>query len=204
MDNTLYHLTQRCLETVRETSKVELIVVDNGSTLGQHMMMEYADVYIRNQKNLGFTRAINQGVMLATKEYLVIGNNDYFVEKGWEETLIDVLKNNPKYMTITPYTGGKKPEGVKSDIWECFLPGSWYMIRKENFIHYGLYDEQFKNIFSDSDMAKKFYAVGYFMGETDRTKAEHYGSATINKCHDNDTEYKETLAKFLNKWGVNG
>ena len=85
MDNTLYHLTQRCLETVRETSKVELIVVDNGSTLGQHMMMEYADVYIRNQKDLGFTRAINQGVMLATKEYLVIGNNDYFVEKEKEE-----------------------------------------------------------------------------------------------------------------------
>ena len=109
-DNTLLHLTHRCLETVRETSKVELIVVDNASTQGQHMMMEYADVYVRNTKNLGFTRAINQGVVLSTKEYIVIGNNDYFVEPGWEKVLIDTLNENSKYMTVTPHTGGKIPE----------------------------------------------------------------------------------------------
>lgn len=75
-----------CFDRVARFTKnvdYELIVVDNGSTTGIDVMKQYADIYIRNETNLGFGRACNQGFDAATGEFVVCMNNDIFVYEDW-------------------------------------------------------------------------------------------------------------------------
>ena len=72
-----------------------MIVVDNGSTDGTGAYLagvrDAAPVpvtVIANAQNLGFPRAVNQGLQAARGEYLVLLNNDAVVTDGWLDQLI--------------------------------------------------------------------------------------------------------------------
>ena len=43
---------------------------------------------ITNPRNIGFPAAVNQGLQVASGEYLVLLNNDAVVTEGWLEQLI--------------------------------------------------------------------------------------------------------------------
>jgi len=63
----------------------EIIVVDNHSTDGaiEHIAQHHPDVIlIRNDINLGFARAVNQGIKAAQHEYLWILNQDIRIRSG--------------------------------------------------------------------------------------------------------------------------
>jgi glycosyltransferase involved in cell wall biosynthesis len=73
----------------------ELIVIDNGSTDGTGPYLEGVRdaaavpvTVIANGQNLGFPRAVNQGLRAARGEYLVLLNNDAVVTDGWLDQLI--------------------------------------------------------------------------------------------------------------------
>ncbi len=93
--------TRLCLRAVlRHTRRpCELILVDNGSTddtaaylRGVQDAAPMPVTVIRNGRNLGFPRAINQGLHEARGEYLVLLNNDAVVTDGWLEQLIGLAK----------------------------------------------------------------------------------------------------------------
>jgi len=72
-----------------------LIVVNNGSTddttaylAGARDAASVPVTIIANAENLGFPRAINQGLQAASGEYLVLLNNDTVVTEGWFDQLI--------------------------------------------------------------------------------------------------------------------
>src|SRR3990167_10252690 len=69
-----------------------LIIVDNASTLGGGKLREMADVYIRNKENLGYAKAVNQGLKLAG-EIVVVSNNDVRVSPNWWEVSQEILKD---------------------------------------------------------------------------------------------------------------
>jgi GT2 family glycosyltransferase len=82
-------IVQRCLESVRKFSGPEarLIFIDNGSPALSGVIPELAAhhgaIKILNQTNLGFVKAINQGIQTSTAEYVVLLNNDTEVAPGW-------------------------------------------------------------------------------------------------------------------------
>lgn len=81
------HLTKKCVTQVRQSSTeakipVQIIVVDNsapetGVTL--RGLLPEDVVLIENPQNLGFSRGNNQGILTSTGEYILILNNDAFV-----------------------------------------------------------------------------------------------------------------------------
>lgn len=82
-------------------SPFELVVVDNGS---KPEMKEYFDslkgtiavTYIRNEKNLGPIRAINQGIKAAKYDYVMAMHNDVIImEKGWLRKISAVMDADP-------------------------------------------------------------------------------------------------------------
>lgn len=102
--NETYYIASRCLERllkVTDRSLYELIIIDNGSTLKTKdipfdwMPLEeywsYADKLIKNETNLGFGPAVNQGVNKATGEYILQMNNDVIVLEGWLEAILEAF-----------------------------------------------------------------------------------------------------------------
>src|SRR5579863_1643544 len=115
--------TQLCLRALfRHTRPAwELIVVDNGSADGTGPYLEGVRdaapvpvTVVSNRENLGFPRAVNQGLERARGEYLVLLNNDAVVTDGWLDQLIaltSVRGDSGDRATCGPDLGGD-PSGA--------------------------------------------------------------------------------------------
>ena len=87
--------TARCLQALEVNTsrdlRYEVIIIDNASTdatPGFLASLEGPVTVIRNEKNLGFARACNQGAALANGDYLVFLNNDTEPQPGWLDALL--------------------------------------------------------------------------------------------------------------------
>lgn len=90
-------LTIRCLTQLYQTQgqKLEVFVVDNGSTdkTVETIKSRFNQVkVISNSDNVGFGRANNQAMKLATGKYFLLLNSDCFVEKDTVSTLITAME----------------------------------------------------------------------------------------------------------------
>lgn len=78
----------------------ELIIIDNASTQDIKgyfdSLRDKADIhYIRNDKNLGPIRAINQGIRQAKYDYVAVIHNDVVImEDGWLDKIVGVMKDD--------------------------------------------------------------------------------------------------------------
>lgn len=98
-------LLRQTLELLFENTSVgyELFVVDNGSTDGTAEYLAGAAeahpevTVVRNERNLGVARAVNQGWYRAThKDYLVRLDDDVLLPEGWAEDLIEICDKVPQ------------------------------------------------------------------------------------------------------------
>jgi predicted SAM-dependent methyltransferase len=97
-----HEMTAACIEAVRRhTSDYELVIVDNGS------QPPIDGAAIRNDSNLGFPAAVNQGVRAASGDMIVLLNNDVIVTPGalnrlgaWADAGFDIVG------PITNYAAG--------------------------------------------------------------------------------------------------
>jgi GT2 family glycosyltransferase/predicted SAM-dependent methyltransferase len=121
-------MTDECIASVIEnTQKFELIVVDNGSDppieLGEGWLnvtcfgsagREYISggtsgnraLVLRNDENLGFPAAVNQGIRAAKGDVIVLLNNDVIVTPGWSERLLTHLETCSIVGPLTNYSAG--------------------------------------------------------------------------------------------------
>lgn len=90
-------LTERCLVRLIEhtdESQYELVIVDNASPDDTPALLDRLEgdlVVVRNEENLGFARACNQGAEAASGRHLVFLNNDTEPGPRWLEPLLDAL-----------------------------------------------------------------------------------------------------------------
>lgn len=92
-----YWFAQECLDRMLECiprDRCEVIIVDNGSTLGETehgdpnvSYFPKCDILVRNSENLGFAAGCNQGFAVANGKYVVCMNNDILVWPGWLEAM---------------------------------------------------------------------------------------------------------------------
>lgn len=93
------YLLEKHLPQVFENSDYlnKVIIVDNGSTDGtiDWLKKDFPEVVIvKNSKNIGFTKPINQGVTKSTSEYIVLLNNDVHPEKGYLKNILDFFEDD--------------------------------------------------------------------------------------------------------------
>ena len=82
-------MTLACIDSVEaHTDDYEIIIVDNGS---EPRWFNRKLAYIRNEENLGFPVAVNQGIRAAKGENIILLNNDVIVTPGWADRLIKWL-----------------------------------------------------------------------------------------------------------------
>lgn len=101
--------TYDCLTAVLEnTQDCEIIVIDNGSTppIKPPFSGFIETRVIRNEANLGFPVAVNQGIKEAKGDTIILLNNDVIVTPGWAERLLYHLDTHHADLCIG---GGKGP-----------------------------------------------------------------------------------------------
>jgi GT2 family glycosyltransferase len=102
-------LLMRCLAAIDRhmpaRRSIEIVVVDNGSADGtaSAIQRERPDVHlIANDRNLGYTRANNQGMAVARGHYLLLINSDAFVTDGACERMLALAEGEPGAGAIGP------------------------------------------------------------------------------------------------------
>ena len=137
---------------------------------------------IRNQDNLGFAKACNQGARAARGEYLVFLNNDTIPLNGWLTALIEEVRTHSDVAVVGSkllYEDGTIQHAGVAFSREWFLPYHIYrgfdahaasvsrrreldcvtaacmLVRREAFEEVGGFDEGYRNGFEDVDLCLK-------------------------------------------------
>jgi GT2 family glycosyltransferase len=101
-------MLRACLESLldrEQGARLEVVVVDNGSTDGAADMVEqdFPDVILfRNAANRGFARANNQAARRSQGRYLLFLNNDTLVPEGTVGRLLAYARAHPEVGLLGP------------------------------------------------------------------------------------------------------
>ncbi|MHA1832263.1 MAG: glycosyltransferase family 2 protein [Candidatus Helarchaeota archaeon] len=116
-------LLKDCLNSIKKILldiKYEIFVVDNASSDGSVEMLEkeFNDVnLIKNEKNVGFSRANNQAINNCSGKYILFLNSDTRIEDKNFVEIIKYMESNPKVGAICPklvYENGTTQHAVSS------------------------------------------------------------------------------------------
>ncbi|MCK5511102.1 glycosyltransferase [Candidatus Parcubacteria bacterium] len=82
----------------------EIILIDNKSSekINEKIFLDLGVELIKNQKNLGFAKAVNQGIKSAKGEYVLLLNSDVFIKDRAISNMIEYLENNLDAAIIGP------------------------------------------------------------------------------------------------------
>lgn len=83
-----------CLSSIeREDVNYECIVVDNNSSDNSREIIEKFDVIsLFNKENIGYPKAVNQGIKKARGKYIFLLSPTTFIEKGSVRKMVDAIK----------------------------------------------------------------------------------------------------------------
>jgi N-acetylglucosaminyl-diphospho-decaprenol L-rhamnosyltransferase len=101
-------LIYECVSSIKKTiSNIshDIIIVDNASTDGsaEYIKKNFSDVlWIQNDINHGYAKAINQGVELSQGDFLFLLNNDIKLLENATERLVSFLIENPDAGAVAP------------------------------------------------------------------------------------------------------
>ena len=101
-------LLHECISSIYDTVgdlSHEIIVVDNASTddSAGYILESFPEVrWIQNHENLGYAKAVNQGVASSGGGFLFLLNNDVKLMGGVSERLISFLAGHPEVGAVAP------------------------------------------------------------------------------------------------------
>jgi GT2 family glycosyltransferase len=184
-----------------------VIVVDNGSPAGSvaGAAREFTSLRaIRNEVNLGFAGAGNQGIEAATGELVLLLNDDVVLEPGALTALVGALLDHPSwgacqaklllmddpgrldtagsFLTATGFLvhrGAYEPENrfVASD--EIFAAkGAALLIRRAALAEVGVFDPDFFAYFEETDLCWRLWLAGWEVGFAADARVLHRLGAT--------------------------
>lgn len=185
---------------VQSLAADRLIIVDNGSTVGGGQLRQWADLYIRNKENLGYARAVNQGLKLAG-DLVAVANNDIRVSPNWKEIALETLALERVGSVHFRMLNYDEPFALGNETWpkgkERWCTSSFFVMK--NFL---LYDEHFLNSYDDWDYWARFRQHGVTTAYTNKAQYQHLHSYTQAKVGDRSENDRRNREYFTKKWGM--
>lgn len=228
-----YKDTQECLASLKNSKykNFRLIVVDNESQEGkaEKLLKKYPFIkMIKNKKNLGYSRANNQGIELALKDnadFLLLLNNDTVVAPNFLNILVDYARANNFYGVLSPKIlyyksdkiwamGGKlsfltsiprmigqgKPSSAFNEIVEPdYVSGCAFLLNREVIEAVGMLDTRYFAYYEDTDLSFRVKRAGYALKVIPKSIVWHKVSQSTKQ---KAGKVGETYAYLLAKNGV--
>src|SRR3989338_3222780 len=210
-------LLSDCLKTLyKYESNFEVIVVDNDSTDGtiSWLKKSYPQVkLIENSFNTGFAKANNQGLELASGEYVLYLNNDTLITEPFLKTLIAELVS-PKVAAVSPLI--LLPDGTIDSIGSYLtrtgflyhrahrhkpdpsfvhktntysLKGACMLWKKSVLDKIGQLDESYFAYFEETDLCHRAVNAGFNLMVVPQVSIIHLGGMTSNKIPSSFIQY---------------
>ena len=186
-----------------------LIDIDTGSTYASRdIARSYRGrpgyTLIENDRNTGFSHAVNQGIAIAKGEYVALFNNDAFAEPDWLAELLKAAEADPKifavsslmlryyepeladdagdYVTILGFAC-KRGDGLKASRYTkpCRIfsaCGGAALYRKSILDKIGVFDELFFAYYEDVDLSWRANNFGYKNVYCPTARCRHICGAT--------------------------
>ena len=220
------------LKSLNEESQYigEVIIVDNGSSDGsldylRNNSFNFPLVIIENEKNVGFSPAVNQGIKKAQNNFVFSINNDTEIKKGSIKSLIDTITSSEDIFSVQAKMLQYNNKNLIDDVGDEYNLLAWtkkigenhqaseYTQIKEIFTscagaamynkaildEIGLFDDNFFAYMEDVDLAIRSRINGYRNMLCPDAIVYHIGSATSGSRYN---EFKVKLAARNNVWVV--
>jgi len=222
----------RCIESIEThtAEPYEIIVVDNGSTDGTEAYLNRRAGslrYKRLETNRGFAGGVNQGLMMAKGETIVILNNDTLVTNGWLTHMLRCLQSDPRIGAVGPvtnYISGEQqisvPYNNVEQMWEFAtafsrpdeskwkqtdrLVGFCVLFRKELLERVGYFDEGFRvGNYEDDDWMIRIRLCGLRLVIAGDAFIHHFGSVSMKNLGQErfQTVQGHNEQYYAEKWG---
>jgi GT2 family glycosyltransferase/tetratricopeptide (TPR) repeat protein len=212
---------ERCGDLVAET-----IVVDNGSTEDVGAVARSFDgvEYLRNDSNLGFAKASNQGADKASGDVVLFLNSDTLVSRPSLIRLIEPLAQSATVaatgpvsnncggfqQTFVTYTDSSRASLFAEDLAAAerepievdMLVGFCLAVRRRALDDVGTFDERFGlGLFEDNDLSYRLRRSGWRLLVVPNAFVHHEGSKTLTKVAPaTERLFRENERKFVEKW----
>ena len=226
--------TKKCILSIQTHTNYphEVIFVDNASTDGtvaylRNLVRERPNYQlIENHENKGFAAGNNQGVAVASSEFVMLLNNDVLVSDGWLEGLAESLERDEKIGMVgpitnsisgrqmvraVPYTDENGFHDFAQRVRKTYngrltpryrIAGFAVLMRKALYDEVGGLDESFgTGNYEDDDLCLKIREKGYAIMVDEHVFIHHYRSQTFIE---NKIDYRNSLSvnesMFRKKW----
>lgn len=220
--DTITHLS-KCVESLyRYTNDFELIIVDNASTDGsqgyiENLLCIKKNVkFIRNDSNMNFGVANNQGISIAEGKNIILLNSDTIVSPSWAERLEECLNHQENIAIVGPVSNMSNGRQNIPNYFKEFEQKNnylsiesacvaWANAQKNRFVRAGviygwcmmvsrqfladepfLFDPIFRNAYEDNDLCLRASRRGWKLFIHYGTMIYHEGQASFKKEYSND------------------
>ncbi len=220
-------LTEQCVNSViRHTDfPYRFIMVDNASNDDTKRYLEDlskrkdVDVrLIRNEENLGNSKAANQGIRSSDAEYVCILDNDTIVTDHWLSEMIKVAESDAKIGIVNPLSnyGAKKPLGKS---WKDIAAASYrkgagkyietaaaigfsFLIKRKVINDIGVWSEGYgPGYFEDTEYSVRAIKHGYKIAIAQGAYVVHLEHSSFKKTGFFDELFAKNQKLFYDEFG---
>ncbi|MCU0610493.1 MAG: glycosyltransferase [Candidatus Eisenbacteria bacterium] len=196
-----------CLNTRYAPAALSILVIDNGSRDGtaSEVPALFPGVHVIDlDRNVGFAAACNHGARVVASAYVAFLNNDMKVDPDWLAPLVAALEESPERIAAgskvlswdgktVDFAGGdlnfegrafQRGLGVSRDRAAyaahdaIFLNGGAMLVRRDDFLRIGGFDEDFFAYYEDVDFGWRASILGFSMRWVPESVTYHQHGAT--------------------------
>lgn len=216
--------TKDCLDHIIKNTKVpyRLIIIDNASGSSTQEMLEIFQtekiknmVLVRNSENLGFIKAVNQGLKISEAPYVCVLNNDTMPGPEWLSELINFFQENKRFGLLNPLCNGHEAHNMSISQYSGFVrknnagkymemnqcQGFCMLIKRDVIKKIGYMDERFGiGGFDDTDYSMRSYKEGYLSACVYTSYVYHREHKSFDAMGDRKKLQAKAEEEYFKKW----
>ena len=220
--------TKDCIDSItKNTDGVDyrLIVIDNASEAKTREYLEAlaaerkaAVTLIRNEQNLGFVKAVNQGIEASTAPLVCLIKNDTLVFRGWLAEMIAVAGAAKDIGLVNPSSNNLGQKPAKGEPLEAVAEhaakergqyvelgaaiGFCMLIKREVIEKIGVFDEAYgMGNFEDTDFSRRAVKAGYRCVRACGAYVYHRENTSFGTVRTFNADFERNREIFEFRWG---